>query len=453
MLTPTTHKPPVRQLALEILCRVETTEAFADHLVTNTALARRLSDQARAFLRELTYGVLRWRNRLDWLLGPCADRPLDSLTPRVRNLLRLGMYQLSMMQRIPPYAAVSETVRLAKQVEHDGVGAFVNAVLRCAARQDESRTLPREADDLLGYLTITQSHPHWLIERWLSCYGRQRTVSICQANNRLPSLVVRVNRTHTTRERLMETLIVEGCQVEACHFAPDGVVLRSHPPLERLSAYQRGWFSVQDEAAMLCGYLLAPVAGERILDTCAAPGGKATHVAELMGDQGQVVCLDQSLHRLRLVENNCVRLGLKSPVCAVGDATTMAFTQPFDRILIDAPCSGLGVLRRHPDAKWRKGAQLVAAMSRQQMAILNAVSRLLKPAGTMVYVTCSTEQEENQQVVQTFLRHHPEFRIEAVRDILPPTAHGFVHDAGWFQTWPGAEGLDGFFGVRLRHLP
>jgi 16S rRNA (cytosine967-C5)-methyltransferase len=357
-----------------------------------------------------------------------------------------------MMERIPPYAAVSETVRLARQVEHDGVGAFVNAVLRSVARQHEAFTLPGETGDPLAYLTITQSHPQWLIERWLARCGLQRTVAICQANNRLPPLVVRVNRVRTTREHLMERLIVEGCQVEACHFAPDGVLLRSHPPLDRLSTYQCGWFTVQDEAAMLCAYLLAPVAGERVLDACAAPGGKATHLAELMGDQGQVLCLDQSLRRLRLVERNHLRLGLKSPVCAVGDATTVAFRQPFDRILIDAPCSGLGVLRRHPDGKWRKGTQLVAAMSRQQMAIINAVSRFLKPQGTMVYVTCSTEPEENQQVVHTFLRHHPEFQSEAVHDVLPPPARDFVHDEGWFQTWPGAEGLDGFFGVRLRRL-
>lgn len=453
MSPPTMHKSPVRQLALEILCRVETTEAFADQLVSHVALARGLSDQSRAFLRELTYGVLRWRNRLDWLLAQCSTRPLDTLAPQVRNLLRLGAYQLMMMDRIPRHAAVSETVRLAKQVEHAGIAAFVNAVLRSAARQHDAMSPPSPAGDLFPYLTITQSHPDWLIKRWLPRYGSQRTMAMCQANNRLPPLVVRVNRLRTRRESLLEALINEGCQAEPCRFAADGVCLRSHPPLHRLSCYQRGWFTVQDEAAILCAALLAPVAGERVLDACAAPGGKATYVAELMGDQGYVICLDRSLRRLRLVESNRARLGLKSLVCAVADATAVAFNQPFDRILVDAPCSGLGVLRRHPDAKWRKGAELIATMSHQQLAILHWLSHFLKPEGTMVYVTCSTEPEENQQVVQAFLRHHPDFQLDMISEDLPPPARDFVHDKYWFQTWPGAEDLDGFFAVRLRRLP
>jgi 16S rRNA (cytosine967-C5)-methyltransferase len=450
MPIPTAHKPPVRRLALEILCRVETTDAFADQLVSSAATAHGLSDQARGFLRELTYGVLRWRNRLDWFLAQCSARALEALTPRVRNLLRLGAYQVTMMERIPLYAAVSETVRLAKQIEHAGVAAFVNAVLRSVARQRDVFALPRESEDLVAYLTVTQSHPRWLVERWLARYGPQRTVAMCQANNQLPPLVVRVNRLRTTRHRLMEALRAEGCQVEPCRFAPEGVVLRSHPPLDRLSCYQGGWFTVQDEAAMLCTYLLSPRPGERVLDACAAPGGKATHIAECMEDQGEVVCLDQSPRRLRLVQESQQRLGLQSLVCVAGNATTAVFDRPFDRILVDAPCSGLGVLRRHPDAKWRKGAAFVAAMSRRQLAILTAVSRFLKPDGVIVYVTCSTEPEENQEVVQTFLDQHRGFQAEAIANALPPPARDFVRNAVWFQTWPGTEGLDGFFGAHLR---
>lgn len=450
MRTPITHKPPVRQLALEILCRVETTDAFADQLISSVAARRGLSDQARAFLRELTYGVLRWRNRLDWLLSQCSARALETLTPRVRNVLRLGAYQVAMMERIPVHAAVNETVRLARQVEHVGVAGFVNAVLRSLARQRDALALPRESEDLLAYLTITQSHPRWLVERWVARYGAQRTVAMCQANNQLPPLVVRVNRLRLTRERLIEALTAAGCEVEPCRFAPEAVLLRAHPPLDRLPGYQRGWFTVQDEAAMLCTYLLEARPGERILDACAAPGGKATHIAERMDDEGEVVCLDQSPRRLHLVEANRQRLGLRSLVCTTGDATTVVFDRPFDRMLVDAPCSGLGVLRRHPDAKWRKGAELITAMSRQQSAILKGVSRFLKPGGMIVYVTCSTEPEENQEVVQTFLRQHPDFQLEDIAEALPPPARSFVHDGVWFQTWPGAEGLDGFFGARLR---
>jgi 16S rRNA (cytosine967-C5)-methyltransferase len=453
MPTTTKHKPSVRQLALEILCRVETAGAFADQLISSMASGRGLSAQERAFLRELAYGVLRWRNRLDWMLEQCSARPLEALTPRVRNLLRLGAYQLSMMERIPAYAAVSETVRLAKQVEHAGVAAFVNAVLRAVARQHGAMSPPQAAQDLLGYLSITLSHPRWLVERWLARYGAPRTVAMCEANNRLPRLVVRANRLRATPAQLLEALIGEGCQAEPCRFAPDGVLLRAHPALDQLAAYRRGWFTVQDEAAMLCASLLAPQPGERVLDACAAPGGKATYLAELMGDQGEVLCLDQSPRRLRLVAENAARLGLKSLVCMPGDATSNVFERPFDRILVDAPCSGFGVLRRHPDAKWRKGVELIEAMARQQRAMLDWLSRFLKPRGVMLYVTCSTEPEENQQVIHGFLRQHPDFQLEAIADALPPQARGLVHDERWFQTWPGAEDLDGFFAARLRRLP
>jgi 16S rRNA (cytosine967-C5)-methyltransferase len=445
-------KASVRQLALDVLCRVDTTGAFADQLVSRVAAARDLSDQARAFLRELTYGVLRWRNRLDWLLGQCSTRSLDTLTPRVGNLLRLGAYQLTMMQRIPAFAAVSETVRLARQIEHAGVAAYVNAVLRSVARHQDVLYPPSEAEDPRAYLTISLSHPQWLIERWLARYGQRRTVAMCQANNRLPPFVVRVNRACTERAQLIAALIAEGCQAEPCHFAPDGVLLRAHPRLDQLSSYRRGWFTVQDEAAMLCSYLLAPSPGERILDACAAPGGKATHLAELMGGQGQVICLDQNPRRLGMVEANRARLGLENLACIVGDATATVFAHSFDRILVDAPCSGLGVLRRHPDAKWRKDVTLIDAMSRQQIAILDWLSQFLKPDGMMLYVTCSTEPEENQVVVQTFLHHHPDFQLERIQGILPPSAHGFVHEEHWFQTWPGPEDLDGFFAARLRRF-
>jgi 16S rRNA (cytosine967-C5)-methyltransferase len=275
---------------------------------------------------------------------------------------------------------------------------------------------------------------------------------MCQANNRPPSLVLRVNRLRTTPERLLASLTAEGCEAKPCRFTPDGVVVTAHPGLHQLRCYQEGWFMVQDEAAMLCGYLISAQPGERVLDACAAPGGKATHAAELMGDSGEVLCLDQSWQRLKFVEENAQRLGLRSLHCLVGDAERSEFDGLFDRIIVDAPCSGLGVLRRHPDGKWRKGPDLIAAMARQQRAILMHLSRFVKPGGVLVYLTCSTEAEENQRIVQAFVAQHPDFELESVETYLPAEARAFVQEGGWFQTWPGLEGLDGFFGARLRHI-
>jgi 16S rRNA (cytosine967-C5)-methyltransferase len=275
---------------------------------------------------------------------------------------------------------------------------------------------------------------------------------MCRANNSPPPLTVRLNRLQARREQLIESLRAEGCQVEPCHFAPDGVLIHRHPALDSLRCYADGWFSVQDEAAMLCGYLVSPEPGERVLDACAAPGGKATHLAELMGDQGEIVALDHSEQRLRLVEENCRRLGLRSIHPLVGSATQVSFDGGFDRILADVPCSSLGVVRRHPDAKWRKGPELMATMARQQVAILDHVSHLLKPDGILVYATCSTEPEENEDVMRSFLCQHPDYRLDSVAAYLPVSARLFVHPEGYAQTWPGPEGLDGFFGVRFQRV-
>jgi 16S rRNA (cytosine967-C5)-methyltransferase len=452
MLSSTTHRQSVRQLALQVLCRAETSGVFADQLVADVAAQRGLSSQARAFLRELSYGVLRWRNRLDWTLGRVSTRPLEALSPAIRNLLRLGAYQLHFMDRIPPYAAVSETVQLAKQIDHTGVVAYVNAVLRAMERQRSGLCLPDARQDLPAYLTITQSHPRWLVDRWLDRYGPQQTMAMCHADNIRPLLVLRVNSLRTTRERLLDSLTADGCEAEPCRYAPDGVRVTSHAPLDQLHGYREGWFTVQDEAAILCGYLLAPQPGERVLDACSAPGGKATHTAELMGDQGEILCLDHSHQRLRLVEENARRLGLKCIRCLVGDAERSELEPVFDRILVDAPCSGLGVLRRHPDAKWRKGPELIATMAHHQNGLLEHLSHVVKLGGLLLYITCSTEAEENQRVVRAFLEHHPNYELEPVADHLPDAARVFARQKGWFQTWPGPEGLDGFFGARLRRI-
>jgi 16S rRNA (cytosine967-C5)-methyltransferase len=452
MVTTAMQKQPVRRLALQVLCRLERSGAFADRLITAATVRQGLSPQARAFLRELTYGVLRWRNRLDWLLGRCSDRSLESLNDGVRNLLRLGAYQLYFMDHIPSYAAVSETVRLAKQVGHPGVAAYVNAVLRALARQRGTEPLPEAQGDLAAYLAITQSHPHWLVDRWLTRYGPERAMAMCHANNKRPPLVARANRLRTTAERLLAALTAEGCEAKPCRFAPDGILILSHPTLERLECYRKGWFTVQDEAAILCGYVISSQPGTRVLDACAAPGGKATHAAELMEDRGEVLCLDRSPRRLKLVEENARRLGLSSIHCLVGDAERAEFDGPFDRIVVDAPCSGLGVLRRHPEAKWGKSSALIEAMARQQSALLMHLSRFVKPGGVLVYMTCSTEPEENQHIARAFIEQHPDFEIESVQGYLAAGAHLFAQPEGWFQTWPGPEGLDGFFGTRLRRV-
>ncbi len=446
------HAPPLRELALRILSRIEREGAFADQLLAAAVKERGLPPQERALLRELTYGVLRWRNRLDWILARFARRPLESIDPDIRNLLRLGAYQLCWMTSVPPPKAVWESVQLARQLGHEGIVAFVNAVLRALASQRGLLSFPDRAGDLTTYFTVTLSHPAWLAERWLARYGLQPAEAMCQANNTQPPLTARVNRLRTSPAPLLASLREAGCEAEPCRYAPDGVWIQTHPPLDQLPPFLEGKLYIQDEAAMLCAYLLSPHAGDRVLDACAAPGGKATHLAELMDDCGEVVALDRSRKRLRLLEDNCQRLGLRSVRCLAGDAATGQLEGTFDRILVDAPCSGLGVIRRHPDARWRKGPDLIQAMQAVQTCILEQLAGLLKPDGILVYATCSTEPEENEGVIRPFLERHPDYRLDPAAEFLPGPARLFMQEEGWFQTRPGPEGLDGFFGARLRRI-
>src|SRR5919108_1643823 len=293
--------------------------------------------------------------------------------------------------------------------------------------------LPAAHTDLLAYLTITESHPRWLVERWLADYGPQQTTAVCRPDNMRPPVVARVNRRRATRERLLEALAADGCEAEPCRYAPDGVCITSHAALDQLRSYRDGWFTVQDEAAILCGHHLTPQSGERVLDACAAPGGKATHAAELMADRGEILCLDRSQQRLTLVMENARRLGLQCLRGVVGRAETIEFKRAFDRILVDAPCSGLGVLRRHPDAKWRKGPELIGRMAAVQASILAHLSQFVKRDGVLLYITCSTEAEENQQIVQEFLERHRDYELEAVAKDLPDAARVFAREGGWLQ--------------------
>jgi 16S rRNA (cytosine967-C5)-methyltransferase len=433
-----------RETALSILCRAEN-GVFID---TPLAQARQTLDARNsAFLLELVYGVLRNQARLDWTLNLFSVQPVENTDVWTRNILRLGAYQMLFLDRVPVSAAVNTAVELAK--EHGNKHGYVNGLLRGLDRKRSTITYPVSGDPV-ERLSMIYSHPAWLVKRWVSRYGAETTERLLLENNRPALLTIRTNTLKTTRAALRAALEAEGVQVSETTRSPVGLDILSSPQwLRTLQAYRDGWFMVQDQAAQLISLLLTPQPGETIMDACAAPGGKATHLAELMHDQGTVVALELDASRIAKIRENSRRLGTAIVSPLQGDASKY-HAGVFDRVLIDAPCSGLGVLRRHPDGRWIKEERTVNEHTTLQRRILENCAVLLKPGGTLVYATCTTEPEENDDVITWFLTGPGNsFSIDDPRPFLPLAAAALVDAEGFFRTFPQAPEMDGFFGVRM----
>lgn len=447
---------PVRLLAVQALVRVERSSHEEDLL--SEADQHSLSPRDRALWQELVLGTLRQRGYLDWLLEQATAHPLRAASAWARNTLRLAAYQI-MFTRVPPHASVDEAVRLGKQTGAAG-GRFVNAVLRALLRKKDAMQPPAREADPVKHLAITTSHPSWLVRRWLSRFGPEATERLLLQNNRIPPLTLRVHPLRISRDQYLRVLQEAGVAVRPASFAPEGVIVETKQPIAGLPGYTEGWFVVQDEGAQLIGHCLDPRPGERVLDACAAPGGKTTQLAALMGDRGEVVAGDRDPHRLARVEESCRRLGLTSVRTLSLDwenppeaETAGLLAEGFDKVLLDAPCSGLGVLRRHPEGKWGKSAALIGRMAAVQRRLLARLAQRVKPGGVLLYATCSTEEEENDAVVNDFLSQHPEFRLENLREILPPSCHPLLTPEGALKTYPALADMDEFYAARLRRRP
>jgi 16S rRNA (cytosine967-C5)-methyltransferase len=445
-------------VALRVLERVERASAYAD-LALHAELGReRLARADRALATELVYGTLRWRGRLDFLLAQVLDRDLAKLEPVVRCALRLGAYQLVFSDRVPASAAVDEAVRCVRAAGLERATGLVNAVLRrLAASLDDPAdaiALPSLESDPLGHLTHALSLPGWIAERWLERLGPAEAAALATACNQPPPITLRANRRRTTRDALLAELRARHPEAAACTHAPDGIRLGHRGDPSREPAFLEGRFTVQDEASQLVVELLDPQPGEKVLDACAAPGAKASAIAERVGDDGRVVALDRHARRLELVARDARRLGLAQLGTAVADTSRSLGAQEgerFDRVLVDAPCSGLGTLRRNPDLRWRVQPGDPARLAETQLAILRTGATALGPGGTLVYSTCTSTPEENESVVKAFLDERSEFR-RAPHDALPAAVQPLLDDGGDLRTWPHRHDADGFFAARLERV-
>jgi len=441
-----------RALAVETLLKVDTRYAYADILLDHALKTNSLSAQDRALLTQLIYGTLRWQGKLDWLLDRILRRPLADMDDYLKNILRLTVYQILFLDKVPSYAAVHEGVELAKRYGGASAGGLVNAVARRLLREKDKLSNLDPGADPVSRLSISWSHPEWLVRKWLAYFGAAETEALLCANNQESSVVIRVNRLRTDRQALIEKLRAAGLDATPAPQSPQAVLLRSASSIQQLPGFKEGLFLVQGEASQLVGHLLDPKPGERILDACAAPGGKATHLAELMEDRGKIVASDISSRGIQKLRQNIQRLGLTSVQPVQADVSLELTGEPvlsYDRILADLPCTGLGTVRSHPETKWHREEKDIERLSGLQKKILDRLSSYLKPGGTLVYSTCTLTREENDEVVENFLQRHQEFDLETAAEFLPESARHMVR-GNYFLALPHRDGTDGFFAARMR---
>ena len=417
-------------------------------------------DRDRALVTEMTSGTFRWLAVLDHAVRQAADRPTTRLDQEILTVLRLGAYQLLYLDRVPAAAAVHESVSLVRHVGKASAAGLVNAVLRRIAATRHALGLPREPsvsdshEAQLAYLGVTCSHPRWLVERWLDRHGLQRAVDWVRFNNRPPALTLRANRLRTTPEDLARQLAEHGVQTEPTRFARDGLTVRAGNPY-RTPVAGRGLFFAQDEASQLVTELLAARPGERVLDACAAPGGKTTAIAGAMEQSGTLVASDVRPARVQLLRRTLQEAGATSVrVVRLDLRRPSPFLPVFDRVLVDAPCSGLGILRRDPDIRWRRRAADLPRFAANQLTLTTHAATAVRPGGRLVYATCSSEPEENAELVAAFLARHRDFE-PVPPDHLGPLAPGLrrtLDDLGRLATTPPAHGLEAFFAAVLRRV-
>jgi 16S rRNA (cytosine967-C5)-methyltransferase len=445
-------KETPRDLALRVLNRLSREAVLPDDTLDHLFRSDpSLDERDRAFVSHLVLGVLRWRLRLDWIIEKNADFPLKKIAPDVLNILRLALHQIFFMDRVPDSAAVDEAVKQAKSTQPKHVVSFVNGILRNVCRHKDEIPFPDPEKNPVLYLSRFHSHPEWLVRRWLHAWGRDFTEGLLAAGNRIPSLVIRTNILRLSRSDLLRELEAEGAEGQPTPFSPQGILLEDFKGrVDQLSAFKRGLFQIQDEAAQVTSLLLAPRAGERVLDLCAGFGGKTSHMAELMDDGGEMIALDMNVMRLLRLKENLVRLGIKTVSSVGADAArdlSSLFHCPFDRVMIDAPCSGLGVLSRHPDGKWNKSGKDIQRLAALQKTIVSRAVPVIRKGGKMLYVTCTLTKEENEEVVSQCLKTHGEISLVDLREQGPEWLQELIDEQGFLRTFPHKHNMDGFFGA------
>ena len=451
-------KHDARRTALEILQRCEKKNCTLDKSLGDAEDAlSTLSQKDRNLTHALVFGILRNRARLDQIIRKFSKTPFEKISPAVINTLRLGLFQKFFMDRIPDFAAINTSVELAKRKAGQRSSGFVNAILRAAfkAPLPELPSLEAQPDE---YISLDQSLPLWLIQRWMKTHGLENTQSLCKQINQIPLLTLRVNELKIQTDEFISRLQQAGYQVEPARHSPHALHLKTPGAVDQIPGYGKGWFQVQDEAAQLVSLILDPQPGENILDACAGLGGKSAHMAQLMENQGTLTALDLDGRKLTSLRAEAKRLGIsiiQTQSYNLRKAQIKDFSGFFDRVLIDAPCTGLGVMRRNPDTKWKRSLGDIQRLSGQQKKLLNAAANLVNPGGILVFAVCSCEPEENEEVIQAFLSKRKDYELDTqfCLEKATPVKEGIPMPNHHFKTYPNAAHMDGFFAARLRRIP
>jgi 16S rRNA (cytosine967-C5)-methyltransferase len=446
-LTADQHKGgTAREAALKALVRYEQDRAYLNLVLPN--LLKSLPDQEKALAAKLASGTIQHLNTIDWSLQLYSNHKLDSLTPWLRNLLRVSAYQLIYLERVPVYAVVNEAVNLARRYGHRGVAGLTNALLRKLVAEINHLPWPDPGKDPVQYLSLHHSYPTWLIKRIIERYGFTETEKWCMANHEKPSLSVRVNRLVSTPEELVENLEIEQIKAALSQMVPDLLLIKSGAgQVARSSAFKEGLMTIQGQSSALIAPLLKPQPEDIIVDLCSAPGGKAAHLAELQQDRGQIFAVELHKSRINLIQKTTTRLGLKSIITIQADGREIeSLNLPAaDAILVDAPCSGLGVIRRLPEIKWRRNEEDLQTFKKLQLKLLAAAARQLCSGGRLLYSVCTNEPEETSQVVKVFGEEFPHFLLQPLSPLLPLALQPWFKKSVTLNILPHRHNLDGFF--------
>ena len=426
--------------------------AYVDIALDRILKKYQLQDCDRRLMTELVYGSVRRQRTLDTIIDQLATKKSQQQPSDLRTILHLGLYQIRYQEKIPVSAAVNTTVQLVKENGFSGLTGFVNGLLRQYLRllekTPEPLILPENPVTKLG---ILHSFPDWIIDVWLSQLGFEETEKLCLWMNQTPTIDLRVNILNSSLNEVESAFTSANILVRKIPNLPQGLrLISSTGPIHNLPGFDAGWWSIQDSSAQLVAHLLNPSSDSLVIDTCAAPGGKTTHLAELMADKGKIFALDKTSSRLRKLQENAQRLKLKSIQTLVGDSREFSqFYHEADYVLLDAPCSGLGTMHRHADARWRQTPTSVQELARLQQELLLNTSKFVKSGGVLVYATCTLHPSENEEVISQFLADNKQWQIEQPQGDMFKLLD--VSSKGWLKVWPHLQDMDGFFMVRLRN--
>ncbi|MCM3717211.1 16S rRNA (cytosine(967)-C(5))-methyltransferase RsmB [Fictibacillus phosphorivorans] len=443
----------IRAIALDVLIKIEQNQAYSNLQLNQALQDTHVKDIDKGLLTSIVYGTIQRKNTIDFYLDQLLNKPIKKKDRWVLSLLRLSIFQMLYMDRVPDHAIIHEAVEIAKQRGHQGLAGLVNGILRKLQREG-TEEMDKKAGTGSKKAALTYSMPEWLFERWTAQFGHEDAERMAESNLLPSPVTARVNTMLTTRDEVLEQLKQEGVSAEEGELSPEGIIIKDGY-LPETEVYRKGYVTIQDESSMLVARAVAPLPGETILDACAAPGGKSTHMAEMMNGSGKVVSLDLHAHKIKLINKQAERLGLANIEASVLDARKVGEhfdDASFDRVLVDAPCSGFGVIRKKPDLKWSKSEEDVLKLASIQKDILESASKMVKTEGILVYSTCTVDQEENTYLAEWFLENHPEFEWDPdFSEKMPANVKTFIIEGrSDLQIMPHYFNSDGFYIAAFR---